>query len=139
MDKSDIAGGVVVGPKGKILVVNQNNNSWSLPKGQVEKGENELTAAKREIHEEAGIEEKNRELIKDLGSYKRTRISKNGKGEVDNEIRTRRMYLFKTSQIESAPIDPENPEARWVEIDKVSSLLTHKKDKEFFDKIKDKM
>ena len=54
-------------------MVNQNNNSWSLPKGQVEKGENELTAAKREIHEEAGIEEKNLELIKG-GSRHNTQI-----------------------------------------------------------------
>jgi hypothetical protein len=29
-------------------------------------------------------------------------------------------------------VDPENPEARWVEKAKVAELLTHEKDKEFF-------
>ena len=30
------------------------------------------------------------------------------------------------------PTDPDNPEARWVEVDKVAELLTHQKDKDFF-------
>ena len=37
------------------------------------------------------------------------------------------------------PIDPENPEARWVEKDQIAELLTHPKDKEFFLSIKDKI
>ena len=55
------------------------------------------------------------------------------KGE-DNkeEIRTRHMFLFKTEQIKLIPKDKENPEARWVKIEDVTKLLTHKKDKEFF-------
>ncbi len=42
------------------------------------------------------------------------------------------MFLFKTNQEVLKPIDPENPEARWVEKEKVAELLTHTKDKEFF-------
>jgi capsule polysaccharide modification protein KpsS len=34
--------------------------------------------------------------------------------------------------MELKPIDKDNPEAIWVEKDKVSDILTHKKDKEFF-------
>ncbi|MFA5169553.1 MAG: hypothetical protein WC420_02345 [Candidatus Paceibacterota bacterium] len=45
------------------------------------------------------------------------------------------MFLFKTSEIELNPIDPENPEARWVEKEQIAELLTHPKDKEFFLKI----
>ena len=42
------------------------------------------------------------------------------------------MFLFKTNQEVLKPIDPTNPEARWIKKEKVAELLTHKKDKEFF-------
>jgi len=32
-------------------------------------------------------------------------------------------------------VDPSNPEARWVEKSKIAALLTHEKDKEFFQRI----
>ena len=50
MKRPDIATGVVVNKKGEVVVVNQNHNSWSLPKGHIEKGEDPLAAAKREIN-----------------------------------------------------------------------------------------
>jgi hypothetical protein len=42
------------------------------------------------------------------------------------------MFLFRTAQDELSPVDPENPEARWVEKERVAGLLIHPKDKEFF-------
>ncbi len=133
------AGGLVVGKNGKILVVNQKGTSWSLPKGHVDSGEDKISAAKREIYEEAGVKQENLELIKDLGSYERYKIGKDVTRDDKSELKTIHMYLFKTKQERLAPIDPGNPEARWVNKDGVSSLLTHKKDKEFFDKIKDEV
>ena len=53
-----IAGGIVWNPKLGVVVVNQNHNSWSLPKGHVERGEELLPAAMREIREETGIPER---------------------------------------------------------------------------------
>ena len=50
-----IAGGIVINPLRGVVLVNQNNNSWSLPKGHVETGETTLEAAIREIKEETGI------------------------------------------------------------------------------------
>jgi hypothetical protein len=35
-----------------------------------------------------------------------------------------------------SPEDPENPEAKWVDPQEVSALLTHPKDKEFYENIK---
>ncbi len=129
MKQTKIAGGVVINNKGLILAVNQNGNSWSLPKGHIDEGEDELTAAKREIYEESGVNEL--ELIRELGNYKRYRI---GLKEEDDksELKEITMFLFKTNQEILKPIDPNNPEARWVEKDKVVELLTHRKDKEFF-------
>ena len=128
------AGGVVVNRKGQVVVVNQNGSSWSLPKGHVENGEDNLTAAKREIYEETGI--KDLKLIKEFESYKRHKMGQDGKGNNFSEMKTLHFFLFSTETDELKPIDPDNPEARWVDKEDVATLLSHKKDKEFFLKIK---
>jgi len=128
-----VAGGVVLNPEGKVLVVSQHGDSWSLPKGHVDAGEDAISAAKREITEESGITDL--QLVKPLGSYQRFRIALGG-GEDKSELKTIQMFLFKTSQEILKPIDPGNPEARWVDRNEVAELLTHPKDKEFFESIK---
>ena len=70
------AGGVVLNARGQVLVTNQNGDSWSLPKGHIEKGEEIFDAAKREIVEESGV--KNLTFVKPLPSYKRFRIALDG-------------------------------------------------------------
>ena len=129
MQKTQTSGGVVLGQDGRILLVSQRNNVWSLPKGHIDPGEDELQAATREIYEESGVKELT--LIKKLGQYSRYKISKDG-GDDKSELKTIHIYLFKTKQTELNPVDPENPEAIWVEKNKVVNYLTHKKDKEFF-------
>lgn len=134
MENVKAAGGVVVNGKGQIAIVSQNGTSWSLPKGHVEKGEDDLTAAKREIYEETGIRDLT--LVRDIGSYTRGRINHDG-SENPNYLRDIHFFLFKSNQEKLVPIDPENPEARWVEKDEVAKILTNQKDKDFFLKIKD--
>lgn len=123
------AGGVVINKKGEVLVVSQNGNSWSLPKGHIDEGEDALAAAKREIYEESGVS--NLKLIKELGRYQRYKIGKNG-GEDKAELKSITIFLFTTNQEALSPVDSENPEARWVVKDEVAQLLTHPKDKDFF-------
>lgn len=50
------AAGVVLNEKEEVLLVNTYNDSWVLPGGEVEIGENLVDGAKREIFEESGIE-----------------------------------------------------------------------------------
>jgi len=119
----------VVNRAGKVLVVNQHGNSWSLLKGHVDPGEDALAAAVREIYEESGI--RKLKLIRELGTYQRYRIGLDG-AETRTERKVITMFLFRTTQQALKPLDPENPEARWVEKAKVARLLTHKKDKDFF-------
>lgn len=126
------AGGVVISKAGMILVVSQYGNSWSLPKGHIDDGEDALTAARREISEESGI--RDLKLIKPLGIYERFRIALSG-GDDPSELKTIEMFLFETSQEALKPSDPYNPEARWVMPGEASELLTHPKDKEFLLKI----
>ena len=129
MRRSVTAGGVVLNSRREILVVNQFGTSWSLPKGHVDPGEDALAAAKREILEESGV--KRLTLVRDLGEYTRYRIALNG-GDDRSELKRIRMFLFTTRQIRLKPLDPHNPEARWLAPDAVAGLLTHRKDREFY-------
>lgn len=124
------AGGVVVGPDGRVVVVNQNGDSWSLPKGGLEPGETEENAARREIYEESGLS--NLELIEELGAYERPTIGKGGAGEDAFKLKRITLFLFSTNQTELNPSDPDNPEAIWLDPGEVESKLTHQKDKEFY-------
>lgn len=130
------AGGVVVAADGNVCVVNQNGNSWSLPKGHVEPGESDLVAAQREIAEESGLTDLL--FVADLGAYTRTGIGKGGIGENRNKLAHIHFFLFTTTQTKLKPGDPENPDARWVAKTDVADLLTHRKDKQFFRRLLDK-
>lgn len=130
MEMKYLAGGVVIGPGNKIVVVSQNGDSWSLPKGHLNSGEDAEQAAIREIYEESGIQDV--KVIDILGEYERSRIGLDGVGEVEDDIRRITVFLCITNQEELKPIDPENPEAQWLSIQDVADRLTHPKDKEFF-------
>jgi len=133
MRKTRSAGGVVVNADGEVLVVSQRGKSWSLPKGHIDPGESALEAARREIYEESGI--RDLELIGELGTYERRKIGVNG-GEDPSELKAITMFLFRTGERFLQPVDPDNPEARWVERSKVAALLTHQRDKDFFRAVK---
>lgn len=122
-------GGVVVNKQGLILAVSQHGTSWSLPKGHIDPGEDAKTAARREIAEESGITRLN--FIKKLGSYDRSKIARDG-GQDKSERKTITIFLYTTDEQDLKPLDPENPEARWVAPDQVAGLLTHPKDQTFY-------
>ena len=117
--------------EGDVLVVNQNGDSWSLPKGHIDAGETPRAAAEREIAEESGITSV--QFVRDLGSYERYLIGLDGKDDT-SELKNITMFLYKTDQHELVPTDPHNPEARWVKAQNVADLLTHPKDKAFFER-----
>tara|TARA_B100000963_G_scaffold79252_1_gene67434 strand:- start:2568 stop:3170 length:603 start_codon:yes stop_codon:yes gene_type:complete len=52
----EAAGGLVQHANGKVLFIHRNNR-WDLPKGRIEKGENEIDAAVREVIEETGVKD----------------------------------------------------------------------------------
>lgn len=125
----DCAGGIIINNKKEVVVVNQNHDSWSLPKGHIDKGETTLEAAIREIYEETGI--KNPKLIKSLGSFGRYRIGLDGKDD-KSEYKTIYIFLFSSLKRGLKPIDKNNPIAKWVPHIQVANLLTHANDKKFF-------
>lgn len=123
------AGGVVLNPKGEVLIVRQRDGSWSLPKGHIQEGEDTKAAAIREIGEEAGIHDAT--LVKILGSYSRYSLADTGM-EDTSKLKRITFYLFVTRETDLRPADPRNPEAKWVPKTEVAALLTHPKDQEFF-------
>jgi 8-oxo-dGTP pyrophosphatase MutT (NUDIX family) len=136
MAPRDTAGGIVLGPDGRMVLVHQGSNVWSFPKGGIEEGEDVLAAARREIHEETGLS--GLTVLKKLGSYKRYRIAKGGVGE-DTSIpeSTRTIFLFNTTQTILTPQDGEVLEARWCSVAEALGMLTHPKDKAFLSSVAD--
>jgi 8-oxo-dGTP pyrophosphatase MutT (NUDIX family) len=133
---TQVAGGIIVSPSLNIVLVNQNNNSWSFPKGHVEARETLYDAAIREIKEETGIPKDLLIYLRSLGSYIRPRISRDGKHESTDDIREIHVFLFSIeNEITLSPTDPHNPEARWVSVDNALNLITHEKDREFLQSI----
>jgi len=135
--RTESAGGVVVNKIGRVLVVNQRGNSWSLPKGHIEPGESKLAAAIREITEESGV--RRLTFIRELGSYSRYKIGLGDAKEDTGELKLIHMFLFTTDEGKLRPTDPNHPEARWVHVDDVEELLTHPKDKLFFKSVRGKV
>lgn len=125
MLRSEAAGGVVVDPRGRVVVVRQRARTWSLPKGHVEPGEGVLDAARREIHEECGLADL--ELVRELGSY--TRL---GFRHGLPERKTITLFLFRSPEADLHPRDPANPEARWVSREAVADRLSNPADGRFF-------
>ena len=123
------AGGVVINSLNQVAIVNQNYDSWSLPKGHIDLGETPLEAAKREIYEETGITDLL--YVKELGSYNRYRIGLDGEDDL-SELKTIYIFLFKSDMKNLNPIDSDNPIAKWVNYNDVQNYLTHKKDIIFF-------
>tara|TARA_B100001113_G_scaffold350182_1_gene346882 strand:- start:797 stop:1225 length:429 start_codon:yes stop_codon:yes gene_type:complete len=129
--KAECAGGIIINQLNKIAIVNQNHDSWSLPKGHIDKGETAIDAAIREIYEETGII--NPALIKKVGVYERYRIGLDGNDDL-SELKRIHIFLFKSTQKILKPIDKNNPEAKWIDIKEVENYLTHREDINFFKK-----
>ncbi len=126
------AGGIIIGPDNKIVLVNNTSKDWwSLPKGGIEKNENTLEAAKREIFEETGL--KNIEYIKELGYFNelllKTKIKK-------YKFKKNTVYLFRTKDTKLQPHDPANPEARWYTLDECLKIIKNQQLIQFLDKTK---
>src|SRR3989344_823894 len=136
MIHSTSAGGIVLNKKGQVIIVAQKNNTLSFPKGHLESGETALQAAEREISEESGITQLT--LIKELGKYQRYKMNKEG-GDDRSDLKTITLFLFTTTQEKLHPLDPQHSEARWVNKEDITKLLTHQKDKDFFESVKSQL
>lgn len=132
MKKNISAGGVVINKKGNVIVVNMGYDTWTLLKGGNETGETLLKTAEREIYEETGISKLT--FVKKLGVYNRYQM-KEGGDEDKNVLKEIHILLFRTSQNDLGPIEPDVIDAKWFTKEEVNKILTHPKDRQFFKSI----
>ena len=115
------AAGVVVfrrTERGVFLLVLRAYKNWDFPKGLVDPGEDQLTAARRELKEEtglSGVEFPFGDEFKETLPYSGNKIA--------------RYYLGETEEVEiELPVSPElgrpeHHEYRWVSYDEAEALL----------------
>lgn len=119
------SGGIVYHQKGgkiQILVLKDPKNNWTFPKGLIEKDEEKLLTAKREIKEEVGVD--NIEYRADLGSvgymysFKDTLIDK-----------TVYYFLFEIVGTPTLKVQKEEgiQEAKFIDLDKAFAIIGYKK------------
>lgn len=123
------AGGIVLGDSGTIAMVSRRSGQWLFPKGHIDEGEDDETAARREIAEETGLT--NLELIDDLGTYERYAIRKDGTDDL-TRLKSIHMFLFAAQPHSTLTSTLEIEEARWVSLSKIIEEIGNAKDKAWF-------
>lgn len=115
------AGGVVL-REGRVLLVHRPRyDDWTLPKGKHEPGEDDVTAALREVREETGFHGR---IERDLGVIRYT-VEKHG-AVLPKVVR---YYVMQVGAGAFAPND-EVDELRWVTREQAAQLLTYERDRE---------
>lgn len=116
------AGGLVAREDGRgtelVVVHRPAYDDWSFPKGKLEKGEDELAAALREVEEETGLVCQPGD---DLGAIT----------YVDGRGRPKVVRYWRMAAPIDAPLDPrhEIDRARWVALEDASEVLTYPHDR----------
>ena len=107
--------------------IDNPTNSWQMPQGGVDKNENFLEAAKRELEEETSI--KTIELIKELDGWLKYDLPKNLLGKLWNgKYRGQKQkwfvmkFLGKTDEINVKTKNPEFLEWKWINPSKLSEI-----------------
>lgn len=103
--------GIVRDEQGRVLLVRTRRREWEPPGGQVEEGEDLLTALKREVEEESGCTV---EVDRLVGVYANT-------GDLPQVI-----FAFLCTYLGGAPRpSDETPEVGWYSPDEAVRMVTH--------------
>lgn len=131
MQTIEQAGGLVIGPTYEFVVITNQIQRHTFPKGTCEPGESFADTASREIREETGITDFT--LSDELGVIERPGFT------VDNAVtpsRLKRIHMFAcvTAQLVLAPQAPDATAARWVAPTALKEALTWEEEYVFFSK-----
>jgi len=114
----------------KYLIVKHRKGHWSFTKGHSEKGESAIRTAKRELHEEAGIDEIEFLLKKILLTEKYRFTTKN-----KNNVRKVVDYFIAESKTKKVNIDnKEIMNFKWCTLKGAEKVLTFKQSKKILKK-----
>ena len=124
---------VLLNNKNKIFVakrIDNPKNFWQMPQGGVDKDEDLLTAAFRELKEETSIEKV--ELIKEIDGKTTYELPDNllgiiWKGKYRGQEQKWFLMRFKgkDSEINLKTLRPEFLEWKWVELDKITNTVVN--------------
>ena len=122
---------VVLNKKDEVFVakrIDNQKNFWQMPQGGVDKGEDYLTAAYRELEEETSI--KNVDLIKKLDGLISYELPKEllgiiwkGKYRGQEQKWFVMRFLGQDSEIDIKTKNPEFCEWKWIDLENITDLV----------------
>jgi len=122
---------VLLNSENKIFVgkrIDNPVNSWQMPQGGVDKNENLLNAAFRELREETGV--KNVKLIKEIDTWLTYDLPKNLLGKLWNgKYRGQRQRWFvmrfigKDEEVNVKTKNAEFKEWKWIAVDQLTNVV----------------
>ena len=135
-------GVIILNNQNKIFVGKRKDNpvdKWQMPQGGIDRGENHLTAMKRELYEETSI--KSIEVIKELEGYYEYMLPENLVGVIwKGKFKGQRQKWFVTKFIgneKEINLNTKNPEFiewKWIIADELPNVIVNFK-KEMYQKI----
>ena len=126
LKKEKCCGCIIIENNKVLLVYEKNGNFWGFPKGHMEKGENEIETALREVKEEVGL---NVEIIDKERRYILNYIIRD---EID---KTTVLYLAIPKNKEIVMQESEIEKVKWCDFEEALKTLTFDNSKEVFKKV----
>ena len=137
----DGVGVVVLNDDNKVFVGKRKDNpvnKWQMPQGGVDRGENYLTAMKRELYEETSI--KSIKILKEIDGFFEYELPKNLVGIIwKGKFRGQKQKWFITKfignqkEINLQTKNPEFIEWKWVDPDQLPEIIVDFKKKLYLD------
>jgi 8-oxo-dGTP pyrophosphatase MutT (NUDIX family) len=129
--ETERSAGVIVfrdGPAGReyLLLRSASGGHWGFPKGRVEPHEDELNAALRELHEEAGISVEILPGFREVLHYEFARGSKSIKKEV--------VYFLGRARSCAVQLSGEHLDYLWAPYERTRQRLSYENTQELLDK-----
>ena len=126
LKKEKCCGCIIIENNKVLLVYEKNRNFWGFPKGHMEKGENEIETALREVKEEVGLDV---EIIDKETRYILNYIIRD---EID---KTTVLYLARPKNKEIVMQESEIEKVKWCDFEEALETLTFDNSKEVFKKV----
>jgi 8-oxo-dGTP pyrophosphatase MutT (NUDIX family) len=123
-------GAIIISSKmpGKIVLVQNYGNNFTVPMGHTDGKEHEVNTAFREIREETGLNREDLIILKKFKPY--TRLDKYSK-----EMKIIKLYLMLTNKIHLASHAEDITKVEWFDYEEVPSYMSDSKDIEFFNQV----